>query len=98
MLEAMSVTTFPGSKSVNGYGIVCFSHLRWNFVFQRPQHLLSRFAKKHDVLFIEEPVHHAGTAEFVITARQLRGAERSSLTIIGLPGRSYLAVVYTPSR
>jgi UDP-galactopyranose mutase len=63
----MSVTTFPQSRFAENYGIVCFSHLRWNFVFQRPQHLLSRFANKHDVLFIEEPIHHDGPAEFVIT-------------------------------
>jgi UDP-galactopyranose mutase len=37
--------------------IVCLSHLRWGFVYQRPQHLLSRFAKKkHRVFFVEEPV------------------------------------------
>ena len=36
--------------------IVCYSHLRWNFVYQRPQHLLSRFAGHFRVLFIEEPV------------------------------------------
>jgi glycosyltransferase involved in cell wall biosynthesis len=36
--------------------LVCFSHLRWNFVFQRPQHLLTRFAKKMRVFFIEEPI------------------------------------------
>jgi len=36
--------------------ILCFSHLRWNFVYQRPQHLLSRFGKKSQVLFIEEPI------------------------------------------
>lgn len=36
--------------------VVCFCHLRWNFVFQRPQHLLSRFARNHRVFFIEEPV------------------------------------------
>ena len=36
--------------------LVCFSHLRWNFVFQRPQHLLTRWAKEMDVTFIEEPV------------------------------------------
>jgi UDP-galactopyranose mutase len=61
----MNANTFPGSKSANSYGIVCFSHLRWNFVFQRPQHLLTRFAKKRDVLFIEEPVHYDGHGEFV---------------------------------
>ena len=37
--------------------ILAFSHLRWNFVFQRPQHLLSRLAHTNRVLFIEEPVH-----------------------------------------
>jgi glycosyltransferase involved in cell wall biosynthesis len=36
--------------------LVCFSHLRWNFVFQRPQHLLSRFAKHFRVFYVEEPI------------------------------------------
>jgi UDP-galactopyranose mutase len=36
--------------------LICLSHLRWNFVFQRPQHLMSRFAAERRVFFIEEPV------------------------------------------
>ena len=36
--------------------IVCFSHLRWDFVYQRPQQLLSRFSKTSAVYFVEEPV------------------------------------------
>ncbi len=36
--------------------IIVFSHLRWDFVYQRPQHLLSRFAQAFNVTFIEEPV------------------------------------------
>lgn len=36
--------------------IITFSHLRWDFVYQRPQHLLSRLASHHRVIFIEEPV------------------------------------------
>ena len=36
--------------------LICLSHLRWNFVYQRPQHLLSRAAKTHLVFFLEEPV------------------------------------------
>jgi glycosyltransferase involved in cell wall biosynthesis len=35
--------------------VVCFSHLRWNFVFQRPQHLLTRCAADNRVFFVEEP-------------------------------------------
>jgi len=35
--------------------LVSFSHLRWNFVYQRPQHLLSRASKQWNVWYIEEP-------------------------------------------
>ncbi|WP_267379107.1 MULTISPECIES: UDP-galactopyranose mutase [unclassified Sphingomonas] len=34
---------------------LCFSHLRWDFVFQRPQHLLTRMARHHPVVVWEEP-------------------------------------------
>lgn len=40
--------------------LVCFSHLRWGFVFQRPNHLLSRFSKHQRVFFIEEPIFYNG--------------------------------------
>ena len=36
--------------------LLCFSHLRWAFVFQRPQHLLTRAAAAMDVVYWEEPV------------------------------------------
>src|SRR5947209_3352225 len=36
--------------------LVCLSHLRWNFVFQRPQHLMTRFADERRVFYVEEPV------------------------------------------
>ena len=39
--------------------IICFCHLRWNFVYQRPQHLLSRFAYQYRVFVIEEPLFDA---------------------------------------
>jgi hypothetical protein len=35
--------------------LICLSHLRWDFVYQRPQHLLSRIAKRTQVHFFEEP-------------------------------------------
>ena len=36
--------------------LLCLSHLRWSFVYQRPQHLMSRFARDYNVLFHEEPI------------------------------------------
>src|SRR5215217_6409921 len=41
--------------------LICFSHLRWDFVHQRPQHLMQRFAKERQVFFFEEVIpcdHH----------------------------------------
>lgn len=35
--------------------LLCFSHLSWNFVYQRPQHLLTRFSKFYQVFYFEEP-------------------------------------------
>ena len=38
------------------YDMIVFSHLRWQYVYHRPQHIISRMAKKLKVLFIEEPL------------------------------------------
>jgi hypothetical protein len=37
--------------------MMCFSHLRWDFVYQRPQHLISRAAREWQVYFFEEPIY-----------------------------------------
>jgi glycosyltransferase involved in cell wall biosynthesis len=39
--------------------LIVFSHLRWNFVYQRPQHLMTRLARHYPVVFVEEPVRGA---------------------------------------
>jgi UDP-galactopyranose mutase len=46
----------PSAPDPQATTLICFSHLRWNFVFQRPQHLMCRFAREMDVIFWEEPV------------------------------------------
>jgi glycosyltransferase involved in cell wall biosynthesis len=49
--------------------IVCLSHLRWDFVFQRPQHLLSRAARDGRVFYVEEPMCDDGPARLQISRR-----------------------------
>ena len=54
------MNSFPGagaiaSRDVLSCTIIAFSHLRWDGVFQRPQHILSRLAKRHRVYVWEEP-------------------------------------------
>src|SRR5687768_4887749 len=56
--------------------IVCLSHLRWDFVYQRPQHLLTRAARNHRVIYVEEPKLDAETPFMEI--RQ----DRSGVTIV----------------
>lgn len=46
--------------------VVCLSHLRWNFVFQRPQHLLTRCAARRRVFFVEEPVFAEITPQLAV--------------------------------
>lgn len=50
--------------------LVCLSHLRWDFVYQRPQHLLSRFAGERRVFFFEEPIFGDGPMHLDITERE----------------------------
>src|SRR4051812_22319793 len=47
--------------------IIVFSHLHWNFVYQRPQHLLSRLAANYRILFFEEPEFREGTSGMEIS-------------------------------
>src|SRR5215213_6548850 len=59
----MSSKMFPPStlNASESTDLVCFSHLRWDFVFQRPQHLLTRCARERRVFFVEEPIFGNGS-------------------------------------
>jgi glycosyltransferase involved in cell wall biosynthesis len=54
------------SPYVEDRDLLCLSALRWNFVCQRPQHLMTRFATRRRVYFLEEPVF--GTAFPILSA------------------------------
>jgi UDP-galactopyranose mutase len=68
----MKSTTFSEMK-INGKAttpdLVCLSHLRWDFVYQRPQHLMSRFAQRGRVFFVEEPTFEDGQMRLDISRR-----------------------------
>ena len=64
------------SVAENGHvttDLICFSHLRWDFVFQRPQHLLGRAAQTMRVIFWEEPIYTAEPAPRLSDARRPEG-------------------------
>jgi glycosyltransferase involved in cell wall biosynthesis len=59
--------------------LVVLSHLRWDFVFQRPQHLMTRAAATYEVLFFEEPV------EEDVAAPRLDRFERAGGVLVARP-------------
>ena len=65
--------------------LICFSHLRWNFVFQRPQHLMSRFARDMAVIFWEEPLEIAPTETAYLRVREADDAPGVVVVVPHLP-------------
>lgn len=55
-VESVSETKEPVIGKKRTYDIIVFCHLRWAFVYQRPQHIISRLSKKYSILLIEEPI------------------------------------------
>src|SRR4051794_2145812 len=55
--EAMAARPLTRGGKVTGCGdLMVFSHLRWNWVWQRPQHIVSRLADRFQrTIFVEEP-------------------------------------------
>ncbi|KPF74989.1 hypothetical protein IP88_07520 [alpha proteobacterium AAP81b] len=55
--------------------LIVLSHLRWDFVFQRPQHLLTRAARDFEIWFVEEPLHEGA-------APDMRVLDRGAVTVV----------------
>jgi UDP-galactopyranose mutase len=65
--------------------LICFSHLRWNFVFQRPQHLMSRFSHEMNVIFWEEPVDVGPRETAYLQVREAQDASNVRIVVPHLP-------------
>ena len=58
-------------RESDAYSIVVHSHLKWDWVWQRPQQFLSRFSAKHRVLFVEEPDAYDGAHVTHVNLREV---------------------------
>src|SRR5881394_4039695 len=65
--------------------LICFSHLRWNFVFQRPQHLMSRFAREMVVIYWEEPVEIGPRETAYLQVREAEDVANVRVVVPHLP-------------
>lgn len=60
------ITSRPTEGARRPQDLVVFSHLRWGLMYQRPQHLMTRMARRGwRVFFVEEPRHTDGALRLV---------------------------------
>lgn len=57
----------PAAGHRAGFPLIVHCHLRWDFVWQRPQQIFSRLAESHRVLFVEDPLIAEGDARLEIS-------------------------------
>ena len=65
--------------------LICFSHLRWDFVFQRPQHLMCRFARDMQVVYWEEPIVVAAGETPTLQVREAENCIGLKIVVPHLP-------------
>ena len=75
----------PSAPEPQPATLLCFSHLRWNFVFQRPQHLMGRFAREMAVIYWEEPIEIGPKETAFLKVREAEGFPRVRVAVPHLP-------------
>jgi UDP-galactopyranose mutase len=75
----------PSAPDSGPTTLICFSHLRWNFVFQRPQHLMCRFAREMNVIYWEEPIEIGPRETAYLQVREAEDANGVRIVVPHLP-------------
>jgi glycosyltransferase involved in cell wall biosynthesis len=75
----------PSAADPEPTTLICFSHLRWNFVFQRPQHLMCRFARTMNVIYWEEPCEIGRKETAYLQVREADNANGVRIIVPHLP-------------
>src|SRR5215203_2916766 len=65
------VTPFAIQRDASDFPIIVYSHLAWDWVWQRPQQFHSRLSKTHPILFVESPTAADEVAESCVTLREV---------------------------
>ena len=65
--------------------LLCFSHLRWNFVFQRPQHLMTRAAQNWRVFYVEEPIYSDSISVPQLSVKKMQQPDTLYIVVPELP-------------
>lgn len=63
-ISEQNISNVPVDSEAENYDMIVFCHLRWQFVYQRPQHLITRMSKNFKILLVEEPIGFNADEEF----------------------------------
>jgi hypothetical protein len=83
-VESVAEPSAPDPQTTT---LICFSHLRWNFVFQRPQQLMSRFARDMTVIYWEEPIEIGRRETAYLKVREAENCPNVRVVVPHLPER-----------
>lgn len=70
-------------RDIHSAPIIAICHLSWDWVWQRPQQFLSRFAKKHPVLFVE--TYCSDVPEATVKLRPAEKASNVTIAQVHIP-------------
>ena len=80
-----SASAAENSASYTLPDLVCFAHLHWDFVWQRPQHLLSRFAEYGRVFYVEDAFYH--NDDLIEPHVEIKERQNVKVVVVHLPQR-----------
>src|SRR5438046_8733579 len=89
-----AAATEPRNIHKDNYPIIVHSHLRWDWVWQRPQQFLSRLSKKHRILFIEAPYPSEQTRAARVTLRDVSDYPTVIVLQMQLPAACWSAAAW----
>src|SRR4051794_36585567 len=81
----VEVEAEPSAPDAEPATLICFSHLRWDFVFQRPQHIMSRFAREMNIIYWEEPVDIGARETAFLKVREANDGSGVRIAVPHLP-------------
>jgi len=89
MKDKETITPRTTRQESNDYSIIVHSHLKWDWVWQRPQQFISRFSHDHAVLFVEAPEACVDAAATQVQLRQVDEFPNVHVLRITVPARRW---------
>src|SRR3954451_2798255 len=85
MEKNIATSELSKAHESDAYSMVVHSHLKWDWVWQRPQQFLSRLSREHRVLFVEAPDVYDGAPVTRVDLREVTDFPNINVLQIKIP-------------